>query len=64
MVSSSYLSCDTRKLWLCVTRRLKLALTSAQSDQSIRCPHEKRFGPYLPTEGSVKSLIRLRTLIL
>ena len=32
---------------------------SAQSDQSLRCPHEKSLGPRLPTESTAKTLIRL-----
>ena len=27
----------------------------AQSDQSLRCPHEESFGPELPTERTVKT---------
>ena len=30
---------------LCAQRRLRSALASAQSDQSLRCPHEKTLGP-------------------
>ena len=43
---------------------------AAQSDQSLHCPHEKTFGPYLPIERTAKTLISLglslrwRTLIL
>ena len=34
---------DTRKptMWLCAQRRLRSAWASAQSDQSLRCPHGK-----------------------
>ena len=31
--------------WLCAQRRLRSAWASAQSDQSLRCPHEESFGP-------------------
>ena len=31
--------------WLCAQRRLRSAWASAQSDQSLRCPHEERLGP-------------------
>ena len=31
--------------WLCDQRRLRSALASAQSDQSLRCPHEESLGP-------------------
>ena len=31
--------------WLCAHRRLKSACASAQSDRSLRCPHEERLGP-------------------
>ena len=33
---------------LCAQRRLRSAWTSAQSDQSLRCPHEETLGPQLP----------------
>ena len=32
---------------------------SAQSDQSLRCPHEESLGPYLPIVCTAKTLIRL-----
>ena len=32
---------------------------SAQSDQSFRCPREESLGPYLPTERTLKTMIRL-----
>ena len=35
------------------------AWTSAQFDQSLRCPHEKSLGPQLPIECTAKTLIRL-----
>ena len=31
----------------------------AQSDQSLRCPHEECLGPYLPIERLANTLIRL-----
>ena len=31
--------------WLCAQRRLRSAGTSAQSDQSLHCPHEERLDP-------------------
>ena len=31
--------------WLCAQRRLRSALASAQSGQSLRCPHEESLGP-------------------
>ena len=31
----------------------------AQSDQSLRCPHEESLGPQLPIECTAKTLIRL-----
>ena len=31
--------------WLCAQRRLRSAWASAQSDQSLRCPHEEALGP-------------------
>ena len=45
--------------WLCAQRRLRSAWASAQFDQSLRCPREERLGPLLPTELTVKTLIRL-----
>ena len=45
--------------WLCAQRRLRSALASAQSDQSLRCPHEASLGPLLPIEPTAKTLIRL-----
>ena len=42
-----YLSRDMTKpaKWLCAQRRLISAWASAQSDQSLRCPHEESLGP-------------------
>ena len=31
--------------WVCAQRRFRSAWTSAQSDQSLRCPHEESWGP-------------------
>ena len=31
--------------WVCAQRRLRSAWASAQSDQSLRCPHEETLGP-------------------
>ena len=44
---------------VCDQRRLRSAWASAQSDQSLPCPHEKSLGPELPNECTVKILIRL-----
>ena len=44
---------------MCAQQRLRSAWASAQSDQSLRCPHEESLGPYLPIECTVKTLIRL-----
>ena len=41
--------------WLCARRRLR----SAQSDHSLRCPHEESLVPQLPIEVTAKTLIRL-----
>ena len=47
-------------MWFCAQRRLRSAWAStAQSDQSLRCPHEESLGPKLPTERTAKTLIRL-----
>ena len=47
--------------WVCAQRRLRSACSwaSAQSDQSLRCPHEETLGPLLPTKRTAKTLIRL-----
>ena len=44
--------------WLCTQRR-QSAWASAQSDQSLRCPHEESLGPYLSIKRTAKTLIRL-----
>ena len=46
-------------VWLCAQRRLRSAWASAQSDQSLRCPHEEKLDPKLPIERTAKALIRL-----
>ena len=42
-----YMGCDMTKptMWLCAQRRLRSAWASAQSDWSLRCPHEETLGP-------------------
>ena len=45
--------------WVCAQWRLRSAWASAQSDQSLCCPHEECLGPYLPIERTAKALIRL-----
>ena len=45
--------------WLCPRQRLRSAWSSAQSDQSLCCPHEESLGPSLPIEHTAKTLIRL-----
>ena len=45
--------------WLCAQRRLRSAWASAQSDQSLRCPHEESLGPKQPNKRTAKTLIRL-----
>ena len=44
--------------WLCAQWRLRSAWASAQSDQSLRCPHEESLGPKLPIKR-MPSLIRV-----
>ena len=41
--------------WLCAQRRLRSAWASAQSDQSLRCSHEKSLCPQLPIERTAKT---------
>ena len=43
----------------CAQRRLRSAWASAQSDQSLRCPHEQSLGSYLTIERTAKALVRL-----
>ena len=40
---------------LCAQRRLRSAWASAQSDQSLRCPHEESLDPQLPIEHTAKN---------
>ena len=47
---------DKPTIWLCAQRRLGSAWASAQSDQSLRCPHEERLEPKLPIERTAKAL--------
>ena len=42
----------------CAQRRLKSAWAPAQSDQSLRCPHEEILCHQLPIERTAKTLIR------
>ena len=44
--------------WVCAQRRLRSAWASAQSEQSLRCPHEESLGPALHIERTAKTLIR------
>ena len=45
--------------WQCAQRILRSAWASAQSDLSLRCPHEESLGPQLPIERIAKTLIGL-----
>ena len=40
---------------MCAQRRLGSTWASAQSDQSLRCPHEESLGPWLPFECTAKT---------
>ena len=42
-------------MWLCTKRRHRSAWTSAQSDQSLRCPPEESLGPKLPIKRTAKT---------
>ena len=44
---NKYMRCDMTKptKWLCAQRRLRSAWASAQSNQSLCCPHEESLGP-------------------
>ena len=45
----------TTKPTTCAQRRLGSAWASAQSDRSLRCPHEESLGPWLPFERTAKT---------
>ena len=57
----SYISRDMTKptKWACAQRRLRSAWATAQSDQSLHCPHEESLCPELPIKRTAKTLIRL-----
>ena len=40
---------------LCAQQRFRSSWASAQSDQSLRCPHEETLGPWLPCECTAKT---------
>ena len=40
---------------MCAQRRLWSDWASAQSEQSLRCPHEESLGPYLPIKHTAKT---------
>ena len=44
---------------MCAQRRLRSAWASAQSDKSLRRPHEESLRPQLPIERTAKPLVRL-----
>ena len=44
---------------MCTQWRLRSAWASAQSDQSLRCPHKETLGLWLFLERTAKTLIRL-----
>ena len=44
---------------MCAQRRLRSAWASAQTDQSLHCPHEEALGSQLPIRRTAKTLIRL-----
>ena len=48
-------SCHFQQNGMCAQQRLGSAWASAQSDQSLRYPHEETLGPYLPTERTAKT---------
>ena len=50
---------QNKQSFLCTQWRLRSAWTSAQSDQSLLCPHEVTLGLSSPTERTAKTLIRL-----
>ena len=49
---------------LCTQWRLRSAWASAQSDQSLRCPHKETLGPWLPIQRKAKTMIRLGTQLI
>ena len=50
---------DKTNKMTCAQQRLRSAWESAQSDQSLSCPHEEALAPQLPLECTAKTLIRL-----
>ena len=60
MVHGFQMSRDMTKptKWVCAQRRLRSAWASAQSDQSLLCPHEERLGLSYPL-STRRRLIRL-----
>ena len=44
--------------WHVRPAKSQISQVSAQSDQSLRCPHEETLGPQLPIERTAKTLIR------
>ena len=50
----------TKQNGICAPRRLRSAWASAQSDQSLRCPHEECLGSELPTERTAQTDLSLR----
>ena len=49
---------DKTNKMACAPSEDRSAWASAQSDQSLRCPHVETLGPKLPIECSAKTLIR------
>ena len=47
LLKIQYMSRDMTKpiKWVCAQRRLRSACASAQSDKSLRCPHQETLGP-------------------
>ena len=45
--------------YMCAQRRFRSACTSAQADQSLRCPFEEALNPWLPLECPARTLIKL-----
>ena len=46
---------QNQQSYLCAQQRLGSAWASTQSDQSLHCPQEESWDPWLPTEGTAKT---------
>ena len=50
---------DKSSKWPMRAEKTQVSLSSTQSDQNLRCPHEVALGPKLPIKRTAKTPIRL-----